>query len=274
MRPSDVQKGLTKWFDRRSEYHDELYYEGAYGKYTYALNRIHLKLMSRPREGERILDIGCGTGQHLISSVQVSGGIVVGLDISRKAVSRASRKVKKMTPRAEVHLVVGDALNLPFKHASFDRVLLLAVLEHIPVHNKRRKAITEALQVLTLKGKLIIAVPKLVSQTGLIHRFKEFSEPDLWTKKGGHVVYNHSFSENETRSLIMNSGGVILDVRNAEGWGIRGIMPVARDLMRRNLIPKWFGVFVTLAQYFFVRFSFLDRYCRGILAITMRGGQT
>ena len=163
---NETMKLLVNWFERRAEYHDDLYYEGVYGRHIHTLNRIRLKLMLNPKEGEKIIDIGCGTGHYLVSLLQVGGRFAVGLDILKTAVRKALEKTKRITSNTEAHLVVGDALNLPFISSQFDKVLLLAVLEHIPMHDRRKRAVDGALRMLTSKGRLAIEVPKRNSSRG------------------------------------------------------------------------------------------------------------
>jgi ubiquinone/menaquinone biosynthesis C-methylase UbiE len=76
----------------------------------------------------RTLDVACGTGfltRHL-------RGEVVGLDQSETMIEVAREQV----PNAE--FVVGDALNLPFKDASFDRVFTGHFYGHL--ENPEREA--------------------------------------------------------------------------------------------------------------------------------------
>lgn len=74
----------------------------------------------------RVLDLGCGGGWGLFSKV----GPVVGLDVSRAA-AMAARQVYDFT------LVAGLA-QLPFAAESFDFVVSVDVLGHVPLEDKDR----------------------------------------------------------------------------------------------------------------------------------------
>src|SRR3954454_14914191 len=67
------------------------------------------------RPGERVLDVGAGTG---VSTQELarSGAYAVGADISVGMLQAGKRT------RPEVPLLAGDALRLPFPDASFDAV--------------------------------------------------------------------------------------------------------------------------------------------------------
>jgi demethylmenaquinone methyltransferase/2-methoxy-6-polyprenyl-1,4-benzoquinol methylase len=76
------------------------------------------------RPGERVLDVGAGTG---ISTEEMarSGAFAVGADLSVGMLT-AGRKVRKSVP-----LVAGDALKLPFPDACFDAVTISFALRNV-----------------------------------------------------------------------------------------------------------------------------------------------
>lgn len=76
--------------------------------------------------GQRVLDVGCGTGftaSMLAAERQVG---VVALDVRPAMIRWAKRRLD--ATRACVRLVQADAHNLPFKDNSFDAVLVESVL--------------------------------------------------------------------------------------------------------------------------------------------------
>ncbi len=79
--------------------------------------------MLAPRKGERILDLGCGTGD-LANKLALIGVDVVGVDSSLNMIEEAQKKYPKL------HFSVEDALALPFEE-EFDAVFSNAVLHWI-----------------------------------------------------------------------------------------------------------------------------------------------
>jgi demethylmenaquinone methyltransferase / 2-methoxy-6-polyprenyl-1,4-benzoquinol methylase len=76
------------------------------------------------RPGQRVLDVGAGTG---VSTVELArdGAFAVGVDLSL-GMLRAGRHT-----RSDVPLVAGDALRLPFPDASFDAVTISFALRNV-----------------------------------------------------------------------------------------------------------------------------------------------
>ena len=83
------------------------------------------------REGERVLEIGFGTGNSLITLAQAVGpqGHVCGIDISEGMLQVATEKLDAAAIRPRVELVVGDGRSLPFADSAFDAVFMSFTLE-------------------------------------------------------------------------------------------------------------------------------------------------
>lgn len=77
------------------------------------------------KEGDRILDIGCGKGFLLYEFTQAVPGIeIAGLDISEYAIDNAKEETKPF-------LTVGNANDLPFEDNSFDFVFSITTLHNL-----------------------------------------------------------------------------------------------------------------------------------------------
>ena len=89
------------------------------------LERRHAMSLLDPQPGDRILDAGCGTGDHLIS-LTGRGARAIGVDLSLGMLRKAQGKA----PSAA--LVLADLSRpLPFRSQTFDRVLCSLVSEHL-----------------------------------------------------------------------------------------------------------------------------------------------
>ena len=100
--------------------------------------------------GQRVLDVGCGTGTLATRLARERGDVdVVGLDPDPKALAIARRKVERAGVAARFERGYGDAL--PFPDASFDRVLSSMMFHHLDLATKRGM-LAEVLRVLRTGG--------------------------------------------------------------------------------------------------------------------------
>jgi demethylmenaquinone methyltransferase/2-methoxy-6-polyprenyl-1,4-benzoquinol methylase len=70
------------------------------------------------REGDRVLDAACGTGDLAVADLKAGALRVTGLDFSEAMLERARRKTVQQ--RSVLEWIQGDMLALPFADASFD----------------------------------------------------------------------------------------------------------------------------------------------------------
>lgn len=118
------------------------------------ISRERLQRVLRPTLGERVLEIGPGTGFYTLDIAAWVGpeGRVEIFDIQQEfldhTVARADRR-----GLANVRPTQGDARSLPYEDASFDAAVLTAVLGEIP---DRDEALREIRRVLRTDGRLVV----------------------------------------------------------------------------------------------------------------------
>jgi len=118
------------------------------------VRRVYRRLLDQAgvRPGQRVLEIGCGTGNLLLTAKQTQpAATVVGLDPDLPALARAHRKARRRG--LAVQLDRGYADELPYADNSVDVVLSSFMLHHVPT-DRREPAIREVRRVLRPGGAL------------------------------------------------------------------------------------------------------------------------
>jgi ubiquinone/menaquinone biosynthesis C-methylase UbiE len=129
MEPVDRErqdKYVAKEFDRQARRYDDSITVGAFQRRTQALVVDEMQV----EKGMYILDLGCGTGTATleIASRLEGAGKVVGLDLSKKMLEQAERKLARLG-YANVEFVVGNGTDLGYE-GCFDYVLSTNAFHH------------------------------------------------------------------------------------------------------------------------------------------------
>jgi len=147
---------------------------------------------ARIAPGERVLDVGCGTGALTLLAKQRAGaaGQVCGLDAAPEMIEAARHKAARQ--QAEVDFRVGVIEQMPYPDGSFDVVLSSLMMHHLPADLKPI-ALAEIRRALRTNGRLVIVdFRNLLEQQGVVA-----------------LVKQAGFTQVESRSLWFNALGLI-----------------------------------------------------------------
>jgi ubiquinone/menaquinone biosynthesis C-methylase UbiE len=103
----------------------------------------------------KVLDIGCGTGEF--SDIFVNHEYT-GIDISPNYITYAAKHEKG-------NFQVMDAKHIQFPDASFDFILIMAMLHHLD-DNAARQVLWEALRLLKSDGKILVLEAAKIPELG------------------------------------------------------------------------------------------------------------
>ena len=135
------------------------------------------------RDGERVLDVGCGEGRHSWEACKRNDCLVCASDIDETNLKKAHYALYLMKQEGEIRgkwlLSRCNITSLPFKDASFDKVICSEVLEHVP---DDLQGIRELVRVLKDGGKLAVSVPSYLPET-ICWKLSR----DYHGKPGGHI---------------------------------------------------------------------------------------
>jgi len=106
--------------------------------------------------GERVLDVGCGTGTLAIEVVRHVGsaGRVCGIDPSPEQIARARAKAARR--HVPIAFQIGVIEHLAFPDETFDVVLSTLMMHHVP-QSLKRQGLAEIARVLKPGGRLVLA---------------------------------------------------------------------------------------------------------------------
>jgi SAM-dependent methyltransferase len=115
-------KGLAARYDA--------WYRTPLGALAHALELDAILALAEVKPGERVVDIGCGTGIYTVELAQ-RGAHVIGVDPSMEMITTAREKLRQAGLTG--HLVCGSAEALPFRSKKVDLALAVTSLCFAPL---------------------------------------------------------------------------------------------------------------------------------------------
>jgi len=135
------------------------------------------------KDGERVLDIGCGGGRHSWEACKTANCLVYALDIGWQEVSDARYMLQALDNQGESKgrwiLLRGNSMSLPFQDGSFDKIICSEVLEHVPDDGQSMR---EMARVLKDDGLIAISVPTYLPEAICWKLSKDYHNTP-----GGHI---------------------------------------------------------------------------------------
>lgn len=194
------------WDEVSLSYED--WYETPLGRAVDEAERRTFLRLSEPKVGERVLEVGCGTGHWTKWFREGLGMRVVGLDLSEGMLAVARGRLP------EVPLVRGDAASLPFRDGSFDLVAAVTVLEFVP---EPKEVLDEMWRCVRPGGKMAV---------GALKEGSPFARRRRQRASEVRTVFSHAhfFGYDELKELLRHYGPVRMGecVRfPPTGWGVR-----------------------------------------------------
>ncbi len=217
----------------------DAWYATPLGKTSDRLEKALLFSMVGVKQGEGVLDAGCGTGIYSIELAR-RGGHVTALDDSSEMLDRARTKAGRAD--LKIAFIKADALKLPLPDGHFDLVVSVCMLCFV---KERDAALLEMKRVLKPQGRIAIALLNRWSPWALLRMAKGLIK---------ETAYNRAefLTPSEIESSLANAGFKEIEIRTCLfflpiNYGYYLAFSEAHERLGRKLFPKAGAFMVAVA---------------------------
>jgi len=140
-----MQKGrqaTRRWFNRWSNDYDQTL--GSIGFHRGVLDLV--VNYSNVRDGDRVLDIGCGTGLLSVQFLRAADCSVTGIDTAREMLALFRNKIGALDLRGRARVMEMDAGSIRFQDSTFDIAASSFVLHHLKEKGRALRRVWRALK--------------------------------------------------------------------------------------------------------------------------------
>lgn len=195
---------VLKFYEEEALAYDYKRQSDAYGGYLWRRQREAVLDLCGDLEHKRLLEVGVGTGRFALELAK-NGAEVFGLDAAGAMLQVTKKKAGEKDLGAMLHLIRGDGIGLPFKDASFDGVISIHVLNHLPRH---RDTLREMKRVLKPGGFIVVGIPNLLS-----FAFPAAIYVNITRHAIGSRIYSYHFTRRGMKKALREAGFVVEEVR-------------------------------------------------------------
>jgi ubiquinone/menaquinone biosynthesis C-methylase UbiE len=148
------------------------------------------------KEGDAVLDVGCGIGSMMIDLAKVNRRCC-GIDLLSD-VSLIPAKQKAEEKNVDISLIRAFSEHMPIKAGCFDAVLLLSTLQHVA---DQKETLDELGRIMKKTGVMLISVPMSKNAFSI---FKRDGKPGHFTKE---------YDLNQLKETLEESNFKLVEVR-------------------------------------------------------------
>jgi ubiquinone/menaquinone biosynthesis C-methylase UbiE len=160
------------------------------------------------KDGNMVLDIGCGTGFLSLKFLQKADCLIYGIDNSSEMLEIFKSKIEKFDLSEKISLELGDAENLDFGNKKFDIIASTVTLHHV---ENKYPIIKKIYELLKPDGKFVLGDID-VDTTGNLQdpkrllRIMDFLKEEfvLALKEGGVKAFSRMYDNGKKH--ILNDG--------------------------------------------------------------------
>jgi ubiquinone/menaquinone biosynthesis C-methylase UbiE len=198
------------------------------------------------KDGDKVLDIGCGTGLLSLKFLRKTDCLIYGIDNSPDMLEIFKGKIKELNLSERISCKLGDAENLEFKNREFDIIASTVTLHHV---KDKYPVIKKIYELLKAGGKFVLGDID-VDTTGNLEdperllRIIDFLKDEfvLALKEGGVQAFSRMYDNGKKH--ILNDGEFCVsfkqwkEICEKAGFKKMAIKPLPKF--------KWFKVLVAV----------------------------
>ena len=217
--------------------------------YRVAIDPVMLAAAVPAQAGDRVLDLGCGSGAAALAlAARVAGVAIVGLELEPALVRLARRSAQASGLADRVDFVIGDLLEPPavaapggFDHVMANPPYLAAGRGNEPTEAGKRAATVEGRAALSHWLAMALAMAKPGGTVTVVHRFDRSGEviKGLAAGAGGVAVFPLwplEAGRDAKRAIVQATKGAKGPTRTAAGMVLHradgGYTPAAEAVLR------------------------------------------
>ncbi len=144
-----MSETTQKWFNERANEYDR-----TLGDQKRHLEMLDLAVqMSKVKDREHVLDIGCGTGLLSLKFLQAANCTVSCIDLAHDMLNICKNRLGELNLASRVTIKQGDIADLEFEDSTFDIVASTVTLHHL---KDKQPAINKIYRILKPKGRFVL----------------------------------------------------------------------------------------------------------------------
>ena len=200
-------KNSKSFYDRISKAYDLIADAGEHKTREAGLEALAV------RDGEQVLEIGCGTGHGIVELAKAVGarGRIVGLDLSEGMLEVARKRVKAAGFDDRTELQLGDARDLSLEGGRFDAAFMSFTLELFDP-DQIPSVLTQVRRVLKVDGRLGVV--------SLAYREPPTPITEIYQWLHRHFPHFIDCQPIEAETLIRDAGFRIQAAIDMSIWGL------------------------------------------------------
>lgn len=167
-----------------------------------SLRQVELDIV-KINAGDKVLEIGCGTGTLSLLAKDRTGnsGKVSGIDAAPEMIQKAKMKANRQNKNVDFQ--VADIINIPYDNNMFDVVMCSFMIFHIS-SEKREKGFRDIFRVLKNNGTIVIVDTIKDEGIDILNNSLKplFSEIDYGYKKIGFMLPQLAFVRGIAKKVL------------------------------------------------------------------------